>query len=178
MINVLRWLFSEYSFVLTLTVLISMGIWGWSTFAISREPIIFVDEKFREDSMVKYAVNVRNKWFSMAQITLVFSYLGTIIPFEASAIVVYLTASGSNAQNQIITFSIIAMAFVIIPCIMRPMIHAKAYRKAFERIHSALVGFDGDQEVLKEALIAGEHDINEIYEIDRLWKRVLGLRDK
>lgn len=177
MINVLRWLFSEYSFVLTLTVFISMGIWGWSTYTISREPLIFVAEEFREDSMVKYAVNVRNKWFSMAQITLVFSYLGTIIPFEASAIVVYLTASKSDAQNEIITFSIIAMAFVIIPCVMRPMVHAKAYRKAFERLHSALMGFDGDHEILKDALTSGEHDINEIYEIDSLWKKLFKPRE-
>ena len=103
--------------------------------------------------------------------------LGTIIPFEASAIVVYLTASKSDAQNEIITFSIIAMAFVIIPCVMRPMVHAKAYRKAFERVHSALMGFDGDHEILKDALTSGEHDINEIYEIDSLWKKLFKPRE-
>ena len=107
-------------------------------------------------------------WFNMSAFWLAVEYLGVILPFECSAIIVYLEIY-ANSSEGVFTFSVISMLLIIITYAIRPHFHAIAYRKAYVTLNKAIyneITKNAGSAEIREAIHKGEMFINGAFDID------------
>ena len=111
-------------------------------------------------------------WFNASIFWLVFEYLGAILPFELSAIILYLENSSvddGKKQDAIIIFSILSMVLIIMDFAIRPHEHMQSNRKAFINMDYAINTYVVDEthndEILRNAMNIGENIVNSGYGI-------------
>ena len=123
------------------------------------------------------AIRVRRVWKSIMVKWLVADYLLKILPFECSAIILYLDIMGKDGTDKtlaIFFFSIISMILIIVSFAVRSHNQMIAYRKAYLGIdyvvNQAIAGStplnDNMRKALVEAINTGEKYINKAVDID------------
>ena len=113
-------------------------------------------------------------WFNTAILWLVIEYLGVILPFECTAIILYLDVySNSDISSKgIFVFSVLSMLLIIFVYAIRPHSHAVAYRKAYLLLKKALYNSQNkseDETNIHESICYGEYYINSVYDMDNMF---------
>ena len=146
--------------ILGVPIFIGFGIWIYVVFRSKKN----TPDKDTPDRK-------RRVWFNTAILWLVIEYLGVILPFECTAIILYLDVySNSDISNKgIFVFSVLSMLLIIFTYAIRPHSHAVAYRKAYLLLHKTIYNSQSkseDDTNIYEAICRGEYYINSVYDID------------
>ena len=112
-------------------------------------------------------------WFNASITWLIVDYLGAILPFELSAIILYLETfleNNDTKQKAIIAFSILSMVLIIMNFAIRPHEHMQSNRKAFINMDYAINMYVVDKthnsEILINAMNSGENLVNRGYDVN------------
>ena len=118
-------------------------------------------------SLLNKAMKKSNIWFNMSVLWLTLEYIGILIPFESSCIVLLLNAYNKQSVFTNILYSAISMIFVVLVYAINPHKHVKGYRTAYQKIDDAINRqmISNDNELCK-ALAEAEKDINMAFDID------------
>ena len=103
----------------------------------------------------------------MSVLWLTLEYIGILIPFESSCIVLLLNAYNKQSVFTNILYSALSMIFVVLVYAINPHKHVKGYRKAYQKIDDAINRqmICNDNELCK-ALADAEKEINMAFDID------------
>lgn len=117
---------------------------------------------------------IAKNWLFICHFWKVIEYLLIIIPFEATAIVIYLSSNNSNCHYiSILFYSILSLALIIFNNALKPTLNTTCYRKAFsildKKIFQFYISKDQDRNIgdVSEALNDGETIISQIYDLDK-----------
>lgn len=103
----------------------------------------------------------------MSVLWLTLEYIGILIPFESSCIVLLLNAFDRQSTFTNILYSALSMVFVVLVYAINPHKHVKGYRKAYEIIEDAINRHtEADNNELCNALRCAENYINMAFDID------------
>lgn len=140
-----------------------------------------IDKKTKQiDSVIfNEAIRLRSAWQSYSQFWQIIDYLLIILPFECTAIILYielLFPNNSDKTLSIFVVSILSMLFMVFSFAFKPHEQMKIYRKAFVEINNTIyqvLGNINSKEEMKEtneklakAIAQGEAYINKISDID------------
>ena len=150
---------------LAVAIIVFLSIW-----LANSNPLKFYSENeaFQKSELFNKAVHKYNIWFLMSVLWLCVNYLGIILTFEISAIILYLEIYENNKHTAIIVFSIISMALIIFTYAIRPHVHTEGYRRASVRMDQAINQYlvEFDDNLLAYALSHSEIDISVGYETE------------
>lgn len=167
---------TPYNFIFVISLLILFI--AFILFCIGKSKLDKKMEKDINDYIFTKALSLRNTWLKSAISWMLTEYLFVIVPFEASIIVIHLSSSNAEQYSNVILFySIISLIFIVIGFEINPKKHTRCYRKAFEKVDSAIndfiVNYDGNKNKLdryrvnlSNAINEGEKIISNSYEVD------------
>ncbi len=140
-----------------------------------------ISRKFKElknDMTFKKALLKCNLWLTVSMLWMISEYIFIIIPFEATAVVIYLDALEKDGdKNGILIHSILSLGLVVFSYAINPKQHMRCYRKSYTLLDAAinqiLIHYkEGDpvtedsKTKLINAIDKGEEIINSSYDIN------------
>ena len=131
-----------------------------------------------DDKLFQKAFRKCNLWLTVSSFWMIAEFIFTIIPFEATVIVVYLDAFEKTSEYGIMAYSIISLAFIVFAFAIKPQYQMRCYRRAYVKLDNALNVYieaheKGDHKEIKKAKLnlitavdEGEKSINGSYDVD------------
>lgn len=123
------------------TYLITFGVFAILFFIIvvvHRNETKTDDIKLKKDKLFCMAISKNNTWLNTSTLWVMFRIFVTIVSFETFALQLYISLEEGININTIILLSTISMVCSILEYCVNPSFRAKQYRKAFDRIRSAI----------------------------------------
>ena len=163
--------------VLAFTIVVAAGIIIYTIIKYRTNLKIYPNSRLIDEVKDRFifirACHKCDTWFNASVFWLIVEYLGTILPFELSAIILYLENSSvdeEKKQDAIIIFSILSMALIIMDFAIRPHEHMQSNRKAFINIDCAINTYVVDkthnEKILLIAMNIGENIVNSGYGVN------------
>ena len=165
-----------YNLIFIISVVIIMIVW----FIIALMSWDWNKKKYNlnDDKIFQKAFRKCNLWLTVSTFWMISEYIFTILPFEATVIVVYLDALDEPSEHGIIAYSIISLAFIGFAFAINPKYQMRCYRRAYVKLDNALNVYieaheKGDQKEIKKAKLNlitaiddGEKSINGSYDVE------------